>query len=279
MRIRRRLLLGGVIVCGLKSLGCAPVEVASSTSRPKSPQLSPLPSGGQNHGIPSSAIRLLDDSDRSPENLMRLALSLNADERSVVVQFITEKLLGTSGDSAEDEVGRLLESLRVFDTPTAPELESHLLSLTSPLFAGRRKSQALRLRAFSLVTLVETSIIRIPVPEILRHLYSYSNPYEFASGARCTRSICSEDFLPALINGLDQFQHHGDLQSLDRYSRDYPDSEVTTCQLESIRGLGAQGRSALEAIPMLHRLKDSSSDQRSAKLMKEVDRAIQLIKT
>ena len=267
MRIRRRLLLGGVIVCGLKSLGCAPAEVGSSTSRPKSPQLSSLPSGGQNHGIPSSAIRLLDDSDRSPENLMRLALSLNAEERSVGVQFITQKLLETSGDSAEDEVGRLLESLRVFDTPSAPELESHLLSLTSPLFAGRRKSQALRLRAFSLVTLVETGIICIPVPEILRHLYSYSNPYEFASGARCTRSICSEDFLPALINGL------------DRYSRDYPDSEVTTCQLESIRGLGAQGRSALEAIPMLHRLKDSSPHERSAKLMKEVDRAIQLIKT
>lgn len=278
MRIRRRLLLGGVIVCGLKSLGCAPAEVTSSTSHSKSPDFGSLPSGGQNNDIPSSAMRLLDDSDRSPENLMRVALSLNADERSVVVQFITQKLLGTAGDSAEDEVGRLLESLRAFDTPSAAELESHLLSLASPLFAGRRKSQALRLRAFSLVTLVETGIIRIPVPEILRHLYSYSNPYEFASGARCTRSICSEDFLSALINGLDQFQHHGDLQSLDRYSREYPDSEVTTCQLESIRGLGAQGGSAREAIPMLQRLRDSFLGERSAKLVKEVDLAIQLIR-
>lgn len=250
-------------------LGCRPEEAAKLQ-----PTRTPQPARTETvQGLLST---LIANADRSPAALKQHVHGLSTNDSSIAVERLATLLLTTNAESVEAEIGRLLESLRVLKSPRnrLEPLQRHLLALDSPLYQGRRKNVISRLRAFALMTLVDAQIIQHPVPELYKHLFSYSHPYEFASAARCTQQIHSREFVPQLVSGLTLFQHHGDLMSLDRYDRDYPADEATTCQLECVIALGMHRSLAAAALPALIELRSSQPASSASSLQSRLQSAV-----
>lgn len=117
-----------------------------------------------------------------------------------------------------------------------------LLDIRSPLYAGRDKGEAGRLRGFVVATSHRLGASRLAWPAILDLLANSDSPYEFAAAARAAGGLgpAAAPAAPLLARALDP-DYRDDVFSLDRYSPTHPDAEATTAANEAVVTLGRIG--------------------------------------
>ena len=180
---------------------------------------------------------------------------------------IWQRATGATDDKLLAATLDVFRAMRNAGQPAAPELAQYL-GHESAVYWDRDQLEVIRLRSYLMVTLGDIGLPVAAYPHLLdslAHIDERVFALEVGSAARAVRSAqgaSRKRFIRHLLQIVPKAFAEEEF-SLARYSVDFPDHEVTTCQLEAIDTLAVLcGPDDQRAIDLLERLSELPKDSR-----------------
>jgi hypothetical protein len=197
---------------------------------------------------------------------------------------LAESLASSNGAVDHHQVVAALDQLRSMGPSATPAAEtlSALLSYRSPLYAGRDKAVAVRLRAYVLLTLSEIGFpasARPALLDALAHLDERMGAFEVGAAIHAVNALGARgrELSPYLLEAM-SLRMSDEEFSLARYTPQFGPEESTTVRLEAVRTLGrvCVARDQL-VVSTLRKLSQDERGRIDPRVVREARRAVALI--
>lgn len=246
------------LACAAWSIGCSE-PTASAAAKRTHPSAS---SAESDAAVVAAVERLLTANDRAHASLARVCQPLNGEQKRAVHARLLAKLAAMTGKSPDEDVGRLLEAVQALGPVEGASYEPLVTALSprAPIYVGRAKPEANRLRAFVLASVASVGHAADAVGIVVDHLNNGMSPGAVAAGARAAGELPQfAEAMTPLLRRYVKGSVHDSIISLDRYVQSFPAAERTSVQLECIRALARYGPRAAAARPDLLEVVEVSS--------------------